>query len=721
MRIINSLLLLPISLILAQTSSKPQNALEVSSPVVETSQATHVLKRRLTSIGTNSCNSNSDPSISVSSLNVVVQDSSIVLNVNADVKKEITGGIATLQITAAGFSLPNIPFPVCDLSPSGCPIQPGQLKSTKTLTLPSGVGQANDVLNKIPGFGLEFKLTFTSVDGSQQLGCTETTIGNPIDTQAPSISYASYAFGAASVGLALLGGVGNLGLQATHARPGATPSLFDTAMILQGFAINGMLGCNYPATYAGWTTNFGWTMGAINIPSLQVALDNWRPAEFHTVKNVTTDGSGSLQRRDGIANFKWDDIFKSNPNADVGISKYAKMIKVKPENYFLTIVVVFLILFACVTALCLLLRLILELLSMYKPTIFTVLRDHFAMYYLGNLLRVFLLGYCVIAMGALYQLSIHDYWPVTVIAGITLGVFCVGLMGFVGFKVIRAGPSKAFNEPKFKYSMGPLYTDYRVSIYAFFIPNLIYLIVRAIAVALLSKWVLVQLIVLVVNEIVYFIAMLIARPYALRIANGLNVFIGILKIVNLGLLFLFIQSITLPSLANQIISIVLIVLNVLQVVALLIVMIWSLVHTCKKLIKGDGKSDQVPINRNSGNFSNRGPKSSMSDYDYQNVPSSARSPNTQINSTYPNEHPGSANSESTYQPTSNNLRNSYYVTEETSFLDRREDPYYRPKLPWMSRPSPNSQNSSDVESYADSYRMDRTAKHRDENLTPTHL
>ena len=60
-------------------------------------------------------------------------------------------------------------------------------------------------------------------------------------------------------------------------------------------------------------------------------------------------------------------------------------------------------------------------------------------------------------------------------------------MIFVSFRIIKAGKSNLFSNPKLNYKYGSLYSDYRIALYAFFIPTIIYQIIRAAAIGLLAK------------------------------------------------------------------------------------------------------------------------------------------------------------------------------------------------------------------------------------------
>ncbi|KAJ9079650.1 hypothetical protein DSO57_1033220 [Entomophthora muscae] len=521
-------------------------------------------------------------------LDINSKTNQVTVVVNAGIRSQLETAHASISLSIFGAQVFALPFDLCTnvMGHGICPIHPGDISQDYALDIPSSLPNVAGTLSKVPGADVSARLTITDSAGSS-LGCVAVGLANPTSAQQPALIGITAGLASVSATLAIVSGVLSAMLSVVpissggmsfQVRPGTTPSFFDLMATFQFMATTGQLSLNYPDIYQQFTTNFGWSMGMIRIGVLQ------------DVVTSKAKESPALVRR------TMDLIPSKNTTSYselAGVGSYARKLGVSPNTYFLTVLALFALIMGAITFLVLLLRIVLELLSTYKPNLFLGLRNHYAYYYVGNLLRVFLLCYFVLATAALFQLTLTDSMLTRVVAGIVLGFFCILLMVIVSVSVIRAGPVVLYTEPKYNYRYGALYSDYRQQTYAFFLIVLLSSLLRAAAVGALGKYVWVQLLVLVVTEMISFLALFFLRPYATRLGNTLMIFIGVMRVTNTALLFAFIQSFFLPDLARTILAIAIIAIQGLTLVALAIMTVWGFAITIARLIKSQ-RGSQLP-------------------------------------------------------------------------------------------------------------------------------
>ncbi|KAI0242147.1 hypothetical protein L0F63_003137 [Massospora cicadina] len=495
----------------------------------------------------------------------------LTLDIDAVVNSVLDSAQATVSLSIFGSQLFSLPFNLCKgvFNHLICPIQPGRLSQTYRLDVPPSVPNVASTISKVPGADLAAKLTIADSTGVS-LGCVGVGLENPTSAHQPALIGATASLAGISAILALVSGLVGVLTSVTqvpggltfNTRPGPTPSFFDLFATIQFLATTGQLSLNYPPLFQQFTKNFGWSMGVIS-PNLARRSLDWIPS-----KNATSYSELS------------------------GVGSYARKLGVPPNSYFLTVLALFAMIMGAITLLVLVLRLVLEVLGRYRPTLFLGLRNHYVNYYAGNLLRVFLLCYFVLATAALFQLTLVGEALIRVVAGVVLGVFCILLMAVISALVIRAGPVVLYTDLRYNYRYGALYSDYRQPTYAFFLIVLGSALSRAVAVGSLGGYAWLQLAVLVVTEVVSLLALFLLRPYATLLGNNLMIFVGVLRVTNTALLFAFIQSFFLPDLARTVLAIAIIAIQGLTLLALAIMTLWGLIMAIARLLRS--KSPRLP-------------------------------------------------------------------------------------------------------------------------------
>ena len=147
---------------------------------------------------------------------------------------------------------------------------------------------------------------------------------------------------------------------------------------------------------------------------------------------------------------------------------------------------------------------------------------------------------------AVYQLTLHfDCWFLLFLAILCIALFTFGTIGFCTFRIMRDmyyNPD-AFETPVHEFVYGAFYTQYqsdrdpsKTRIW-FFIFTTAYDVVRAIGIGAARASGAAQTIYLMIVEVLYFIALLLFKPYMITLMNALNILISFLRIAVMVLLY----------------------------------------------------------------------------------------------------------------------------------------------------------------------------------------
>lgn len=510
----------------------------------------------------------------------------ITTSLTGEVSDRLDSGTVYVSFLIFGNAILNKTLDLCQKTDgkSNCPINKGQFVIPYALDAPDNLSSYAGLITGIPGSNFTAHLLLKSSKG-QDLACADVNMDSSVSAEQPAIQALSIAIAGTTAAISVAGMLLSSSMGAAlpasgtaQLRAGPAPCLLDVISTFQYIAMTGQLSINLPVFAQQFSSNFAWATGVIHIGFLDTVASMFRPNQYEV----------RLARR-GLM---------PDPNAvdysDLsGIASHSRKLGVRPENYFITVLFIFVCAMVTLTVIFVLLRVALELLSVYRPHMFTNVRNHFALYYIGNLLRVFVLCYFFLATAALYQLTLSDFWLVTLSAVVVLALFCLGLMGFVAFRVTRAGADRLYTNLNLQVKYGSLYSDYRAATYIFFVPVLVSAIVRAFAVGILSKYPNAQMIILVLTEVVFFGVLFYYRPYLLKLNNNLMVFIGVLRIVSTALMFAFIGTSVQDEIVRNVIGIALVAVQGLMVLAILMMTLWSLVSTIKRMV--GGTSEMAPL------------------------------------------------------------------------------------------------------------------------------
>ncbi|KAF9576318.1 hypothetical protein EC968_009292 [Mortierella alpina] len=276
-----------------------------------------------------------------------------------------------------------------------------------------------------------------------------------------------------------------------------------------------------------------------------------------------------------------DDPFRSSPAlGPPGFPSFGQQLHIPANNLFMTSLFLFLILLLTTSLAALVVRASLEVYAHIRPGKFTKLRRRFSAYYLGSMLRVMLLAYFAVATLAFYQLTLADTWFITLMAVLTLLSF-IALVSFISLRLWRADGTSLFFDGRLKSKYGVLYDQYLLSTYWFFIPVLAYQILKAAIVGLgqgrgfgykddmlvdggggrpgrhhgsSDAWAQTSLLLLV--EVLFAALMIWKRPFADRAPNRLNAVLGCVRVLNVVLLAVLIESTAVSTVSRAVIGMI---------------------------------------------------------------------------------------------------------------------------------------------------------------------
>jgi hypothetical protein len=171
---------------------------------------------------------------------------------------------------------------------------------------------------------------------------------------------------------------------------------------------------------------------------------------------------------------------------------------------------------------------------------------------------------------------LKDSWLSTLLSVITF----LGILGIVGGAVARVllfGRRSSFwllanDLPAHE----PLYGQYRVQRYCFFVLPLIAMFIRAILIASAKNNGTAQIVTVVCIELSLLLSHVVLKPGKTRRADILCVFLSVVRLVAAGLLVAFIVPVAIPPIPRVVIGIVVLVLFSIAIVVMFFNTLWNL-------------------------------------------------------------------------------------------------------------------------------------------------
>jgi hypothetical protein len=396
-------------------------------------------------------------------------------------------------------------------------------------------------------------------------------------------------------------------------------------------AMNGMMSVNLPPVYRSFTKNFAFSTGVIPWTALQERIDDFRS---RTGGNLTTSSveylkkatlvlpDGSTIKPDGSANVKRslevlakvlarqvdvsvgdgsnkegggngdDNQFSDVKEVVSGIRAYVEQLAVPDGNVFMTILLVVACIIGVIIVGILFVKVVLELWALWGT--FPPALKGFRKHYWGTIARtitsLILLLYGIWVLYCIFQFVQGDSWAAKVLAGVTLAIF-TAILAFFSWKIWSTarklknedGDVSALYDDKSlwtKYSL--FYDSYRKSYWWLFVPTIIYMFVKGVALAVGDGHGMSQTISMIAIEGIMLILLLWSRPYERRSGNIINIIIQTVRVLSVVCILVFVEQFGIRQETQTVTGVALIVVQSTLTGVLAILIAWNAINACCK-------------------------------------------------------------------------------------------------------------------------------------------
>ncbi|KAI9668433.1 MAG: hypothetical protein M1831_001187 [Alyxoria varia] len=522
---------------------------------------------------------------------------------------------AVLSISAYGKQIYSKSFDPCKNDPHVeqlCPVPKGDFSAAGKYKIPESYSSMIPAIAyNVPDLDAKSKMQLKTKDGNgkeQDIACYESNVTNDKTAEVPGVSYAAAAIAAGALlvsGLSALAGGASKG-----AGSQSSPTFTEVIWYFQGIAMNGMMSVQHPSVYRSFTSNFAFSTGFVPWTGMQKSIDNFRSK---TGGNLTGDsvenlensqlifqqpGSSSDLNKRAIV----DDLVKralvfardvetsvngSSTGDDSGAKgsedakeqKYVKGIEayvakfvVPKSNTFMTVLLIFAIVLAAIAAGILLFKAILEAWALFGkfPKKLTSFRKHYWWILAKTNTNLILVLYGVWTLYCVFQFTQGDSWAAKVLAGVTLGLFTLILVGFTWkiwsiankFKKLEGDSSAGLHENKEvwrKYSI--FYDNYKKNYWWIFVPAIVYMFLKGCFLAGANNHSLTQTAGLLIVEALFLILLLWLRPYSLKSGNWINISIQVVRVVSVVCILVFVEQLGFSQTTQTVTGVALIVVQ----------------------------------------------------------------------------------------------------------------------------------------------------------------
>jgi hypothetical protein len=535
-------------------------------------------------------------------------NNSLVFNVSAASVQANVNVSAHLFLNVYGTHPVNITLNICEFFNGGlCPLPLYVFNGSETLTLPSSIKVSSElprIAYKIPDLEAFAQLTLTEVGTGQLKACIQSTLSNGWSTHQPGVSWG-------------IGGLAFIALFSAAWQSFLPDSiapfrLLDLLGLYQTIASTGFFDLNYPVIYRAFTLNFSWAMGLFSqspTSSLQSSITNMRHLTGGDLAGSTAGGSVALVNRKlspysgayavvGAQALPLIDLpvsiragltsrggpipavrevqtvtAQSSNVLDAGVPIYANTIGIATANTFMTAFFSALILLAIALALLIIIYGVIALSSRNRSH---WIKTRFPVVARSWLLRIALICFFPLATFTLYQWTLKDSWLSTLISVITfLAIFSI--VGCAAASVLLFGRrSSPWLLAEDLPTHEPLYGQYRILRYYFFVFPLLVHFVRSVLIAAAKNNGTVQIVTVVCIELFLLLSHIALTPGKTRRSDILCVFISVIRLVTAGLLVAFIVPVALPPIPRVVIGIIVVVLFSIAVVVMFFNILWNL-------------------------------------------------------------------------------------------------------------------------------------------------
>ncbi|KAK7954454.1 hypothetical protein PG988_015148 [Apiospora saccharicola] len=577
-------------------------------------QPTKLPSRVLESTSLVTCQENSG--FQASKFHVIFNPESGKINVDLIATSSIEGNaVFDVQVSAYGYPIQTLVVNPCDVGFRGlCPMVSGRFGDN-----PFSVDVPGDALSKIPGIAYTFPdldakvrilVNMTSGDrNGQTVACLDARISNGKTVDLIGVKWAS----AVVAFLALISSAVISGLGYTNAASHVAANAVSLFGYFQAQAMAGLCGMPLPPIVQAWTQDFQWSMGLVKLGFMQDIftwyqrstggeasrlLDTLRSVSVAVQKKkrsldefaepaakVMTRAAAMMPRTAGNAAQK---ITKranvataSGSYVVYGIQRAGFQAKIESTNIFMTSLIMFCVIMALTIIAVLAWKGICEVLFK-KSNKFSDFRNGWRVVLKGILFRITLLGYPLIAVFCLWELTQNDS-PAEMVLAVAFFLLITASLIWATWTVMRIAKRSValFKNPAYTLfsdlttlnKWGFLYIQYRASAYYFTFPTMGYIFLKACFVAFGQKNGVAQAVGLLLIEAGALIANSVLRPWMDKTTNSFNIAISFFNFLNAIFLLIFTSVFDQPPLMTGIVGIIFWIFNAAFTLILLLMII----------------------------------------------------------------------------------------------------------------------------------------------------
>ncbi|KAJ3091700.1 hypothetical protein HK102_013781 [Quaeritorhiza haematococci] len=279
-------------------------------------------------------------------------------------------------------------------------------------------------------------------------------------------------------------------------------------------------------------------------------------------------------------------IFTTLTPKYVALDRYAQVAGIDPSNLFLVVLMGFLVVLAAAIGAYAVVWVVLEVYTSKSSKAFLPgWRKRTFQHGLGLLLHVYILAFFILAATSFRQIFLNEAPLTSALAGITIGMICLGVTFLATWRVLTIPSDLLFTDSSFLATLGPLYTLYADRSFRFFVVFALYRLVQAsiVGLAWFNDWL--QVILLVLAELGYLVALALEHPMRDQQADALQVGLACARVASVGLLFFFIGSIGTAPDTRMYAGWCAMVLHLLVFVAFVVMAGWDLAANVVKKVR----------------------------------------------------------------------------------------------------------------------------------------
>jgi uncharacterized membrane protein len=569
-------------------------------------------ERMIQSSSLSVCQDNSQ--FTASLFNVVFTPANRTITFSFQGVSTINGNVTFQAIAQAyGYTLLNQTLDPCSLNLLGiCPMTAGKIP-----TITSNYEMSQSVVDQIPGIAygipdLDALVTvniYAKAAPTVSLACLQARLTNGQTVDQKGVGWATAAV--AGLGLITSAVVSGLGHSNTAAHIASYAlSLFS---YFQAIAICGLVAVPLPPIVQGWTQDFDWTMGIIEVDFMQDIATWYQTATGGTpatVLDTLTTTSVQVLRRSlpeyvtkrqipayaAAAGKAVRDIYKRSSYQNSintvtgtyvvrGINRVAFKAGMEATNVFMTGLAFFCIFVTFTILAVLLFKGFCELAvkqKWMKSDRFLDFRNGWQVVLKGIMFRMVLIGYPQMTILCLWEFTQVDS-PAEVVLAIFFFFGMSATLGWAAFKVVRIAKRSEqmhknpayilYSDPSALNKWGFLYVQFRASAYYYILPMLVYTIVKAMFVSLGQPSGAAQSVGLLIIEAVALIGASVLRPWMDKNTNTVNIAICSMNFVNSIFLLVFSNVFNPPALVLGVMGVLFFLFNAIFALVLLILVV----------------------------------------------------------------------------------------------------------------------------------------------------